>query len=82
MLFHGLSEASPARSDEEFISKLGGALQVADESLLWLELLREECGISASLTTPLERIVRTARHFHQHDQTHGKTESGETRKLK
>jgi four helix bundle protein len=47
-------EACRARSDEEFISKLGGALQEADESLLWLELLREECGISASLTSPLE----------------------------
>jgi four helix bundle protein len=38
-------EASRARSDDEFISKLGGALQEADESALWLELLREECGI-------------------------------------
>ena len=35
-------EASRARSDAEFISKLGGALQEADESTLWLELLREE----------------------------------------
>ena len=32
-------EASRARSDEEFVSKLGGALQEADESQLWLELL-------------------------------------------
>ena len=47
-------EASRARSDEEFVSKLGGALQEADESLLWLELLREECGIDPSLTKPLE----------------------------
>ena len=47
-------EASCARSDEEFVSKLGGALQEADESLLWLELLREECGIDPSLTKPLE----------------------------
>jgi four helix bundle protein len=37
-------EASRARSDNEFVSKLGGALQEADESILWLELLREECG--------------------------------------
>ena len=37
-------EASRARSDDEFISKLGGALQEADESALWLELLREDCG--------------------------------------
>jgi four helix bundle protein len=47
-------EASRARSDDEFISKLGGALQEADETQLWLELLREECGIAAVLTQPLE----------------------------
>jgi four helix bundle protein len=48
-------EASRARSDEEFISKLGGALQEADESQLWLELLREDCGIEAPLAVPLEK---------------------------
>jgi four helix bundle protein len=48
-------EASRARSDEEFASKLGGALQEADESQLWLELLREECGIAPELTQPLEK---------------------------
>lgn len=47
-------EASRARSKDEFVSKLGGALQEADESALWLELLREECGIEAALTKPLE----------------------------
>ena len=47
-------EASRARSDDEFVSKLGGALQEADESALWLELLREECGIEPVLTQPLE----------------------------
>ena len=47
-------EASRARSDEEFVSKLGGALQEADESQLRLELLREECGIEPALTKPLE----------------------------
>ena len=47
-------EASRARSDEEFVSKLGGALQEADESALWLELLREDCGIEPALTKPLE----------------------------
>ncbi|MFN3407386.1 MAG: four helix bundle protein [Limisphaerales bacterium] len=47
-------EASRARSDEEFVSKLGGALQEADESALWMELLREECGIEPALTLPLE----------------------------
>ena len=55
MLFHGLNEASRARSDEEFVSKLGGALQEADESQMWLELLREECGIDPALTKPLEK---------------------------
>jgi four helix bundle protein len=48
-------EASRARSDEEFVSKLGGALQEADETQLWLELLREECFIDLTLTHPLEQ---------------------------
>jgi len=47
-------EASRARSDEEFISKIGGGLQEADETQLWLELLREECAVPATLTQPLE----------------------------
>jgi four helix bundle protein len=47
-------EACRARSDAEFLSKLGGAMQEADESSLWLELLREECGITPTLTRPLE----------------------------
>jgi four helix bundle protein len=49
-----IREASRARSDEEFVSKLGGALQETDESALWLELLREECSIDPALTKPLE----------------------------
>jgi len=48
-------EASRARSDEEFISKLGGALQEADESALWLELLRQECGVAQAVTLPMEK---------------------------
>ena len=48
-------EACRARSDDEFVSKLGGALQEADESLLWLELLREECGVEPRQTLPLEK---------------------------
>jgi four helix bundle protein len=48
-------EASRARSEEEFISKLGGALQETDESALWLELLREECDIEPKLTQPMEQ---------------------------
>ena len=47
-------EASRARSRDEFVSKLGGAVQEADESLLWLELLHEECGLDHSLTQDLE----------------------------
>lgn len=39
-------EASRARSNAEFCSKLDGLLQEADESQLWLELLQEDCGIS------------------------------------
>ena len=41
-------EASRARSDAEFCSKIDGALQEADESQLWLELLRDDCGIKGS----------------------------------
>jgi four helix bundle protein len=36
-------EASRARSDSEFCSKLDGLLQEADESQLWIELLRDDC---------------------------------------
>lgn len=39
-------EASRARSDAEFCSKIGGLLQEADESQLWLEYLRDDCGIA------------------------------------
>jgi four helix bundle protein len=48
-------EASRGRSDEEFVSKLGGALQETDESQMWLELLREECGIEPALTFSMEK---------------------------
>jgi four helix bundle protein len=47
-------EASRARSSAEFASKIGGALQEADETILWLELLREDCGIKPEWTTPIE----------------------------
>jgi len=46
-------EASRARSSAEFVSKLGGAAQEADETQLWIELLREECGVSPDLTLPI-----------------------------
>jgi len=38
-------EASRARSDAEFVSKVDQCAQEADESMLWLELLRDDCGI-------------------------------------
>jgi four helix bundle protein len=38
-------EASRARSDAEFVSKIEQCAQEADESTLWLELLRDDCGI-------------------------------------
>lgn len=50
-----IREASRARSEDEFVSKLGGALQETDESSLWFELLREECGIDTNFTQPLEK---------------------------
>ena len=46
-------EASRARSDAEFCSKLEVALQEADESQLWLELLHEDCGITGEAMAPL-----------------------------
>lgn len=48
-----IREASRARSDSEFIAKLGGALQEADETQLWLELLSEECAIQHEQTLPI-----------------------------
>lgn len=50
-----IREASRARSEAEFVAKLGVALQEADESQLWLELLREECGTAAEQTAFLEQ---------------------------
>ena len=46
-------QAARARSDSEFCSKLDGLLQEADESLLWLELLRDDCGIQSELLSQL-----------------------------
>jgi four helix bundle protein len=47
-------EASRARSTAEFCSKVDGALQEADESQLWLELLRDDCGIT---TAELSKVL-------------------------
>jgi four helix bundle protein len=46
-------EASRARSDAEFCSKIDVALQEADESQLWIELLQEDCGIEGE---PIKRL--------------------------
>ena len=40
-------EASRARSDAEFVSKIDLCAQEADESILWLELLKEDCNIQS-----------------------------------
>jgi four helix bundle protein len=50
-----MREASRARSNSEFCSKLDGLLQEADESQLWLELLRDDCGIQSEPTSHLLR---------------------------
>ena len=50
-------EASRARSDQEFVSKVDQCAQEADESMLWLELLRDDCGIHAE---SLDRLIREA----------------------
>ncbi len=39
-------EGSRARSADEFVAKVNLCSQEADESQLWLELLRDDCGIS------------------------------------
>jgi four helix bundle protein len=48
-------EASRARSNAEFCSKIDGALQEADESQLWIELLREDCAIRGNAVEQLHR---------------------------
>lgn len=48
-------EASRARSDAEFIAKIELCAQEADESMLWIELLMEECGIKHRLANELHR---------------------------
>jgi len=46
-------EASRARSSVEFIAKIEICSQEADETQLWLELLRDDCRVSSSLTNPI-----------------------------
>jgi four helix bundle protein len=38
-------EGSRARSRAEFVAKIDQRAQEADETMLWIELLREDCGI-------------------------------------
>lgn len=46
-------EAYRARSKAEFISKIGDSLKEAEETLYWLELLRDEDFVSARRLQPL-----------------------------
>ena len=46
-------EASRARSDAEFIAKIELCAQEADETQLWLELLRDDCAISEIQVMPI-----------------------------
>ena len=46
-------EASRARSEAEFISKVEQSAQEADESQLWLELLRDDCGVTPASVAPI-----------------------------
>jgi four helix bundle protein len=42
-----------AKSRADFINKLSGAIEEADESALWLEILTESRICGSSMTTPL-----------------------------
>ena len=46
-------EASRARSVAEFVSKLEVCVQEADESDLWLQLLRDDCAVEELLLSQL-----------------------------
>jgi four helix bundle protein len=46
-------EATRARSADEFIAKIEGCVQESDESQLWLELLRDDCGIIPKAVNPI-----------------------------
>lgn len=48
-------EANRGRSKAEFVSKLGDCLKEADETLYWLELLRDENVVKP---TRLESIIK------------------------
>lgn len=46
-------EASRARTGAEFIAKIEQCAQEADESQMWLELLRDDCGVPADQCEPI-----------------------------
>ena len=46
-------ESSRSRTTAEFIAKIELCAQEADEVELWLELLRDDCGIPAALIDPI-----------------------------
>jgi four helix bundle protein len=46
-------EASRTRSNDEFTAKIDLCCQEADETQLWLELLRDECQVASSLIDPI-----------------------------
>jgi four helix bundle protein len=46
-------EASRARSEAEFISKIDQCAQEGDKSQLWLDLLQEDCGVPAASVHPV-----------------------------
>lgn len=46
-------EASRARSADEFVANVELCAQEADETQLWLELLRDECGVSPETAGPI-----------------------------
>jgi four helix bundle protein len=48
-------ESSRARSPEEFVAKIELCTQEADESQLWLELLRDDCSVTNERVEPIWR---------------------------
>lgn len=46
-------ESSRARSTDEFIAKIELCAQEGDEAQLWLELLRDDCGVAAEIVGPV-----------------------------
>ena len=48
-------ESTRARSTDEFIAKIELCVQECDETQLWLELLRDDCGLPVQVVTPIWR---------------------------